>query len=412
MTTPLFWLVTAFVFAFGACVGSFLNVVVWRLPRGESLISPPSHCPKCNHPLRAWDNIPIIAWLTLRGRCRYCEAPISVRYPLVETATAVLYSLVWWRVVAANLSLNTAFAYAFLAAALVAVTLIDLDCLIIPDEITFTGLALALLIALVDPHAVWMADATGAATTGPVLLGTAVQDLVGGLVPGELTGRFATIVNAGAGGILAGGVLWLFLALGNIVWGTLRGQDATGRPLRVTSEGFRIDDVLEDVWQNVPARASRPFKVKLDSVDDFTLKDETRSVCALPALPAELLIHDGNLTAGDVEVPLTDVSNLEGDVVEWQIPREAMGLGDVKLFAMIGALLGPDPALFILLFGAVTGCLVGAGRALFQPSRRHRPIPFGPFLAAGTFMWMFFGPELFHWYSDLLLHLSSTTSSV
>src|SRR6266550_4282072 len=85
-------LIIAFLFILGACVGSFLNVVVWRLPRGESLVSPPSHCPKCNHKLAWFDNVPILGWIMLRGRCRYCAAPISPRYPIVEFATAALFA--------------------------------------------------------------------------------------------------------------------------------------------------------------------------------------------------------------------------------------------------------------------------------------------------------------------------------
>ena len=94
----LFPVVTPFVAVFGACVGSFLNVVVWRLPRGESLWSPPSHCPKCGHAIRAWENVPILSWLFLRGRCSQCGLPISLQYPLVELATMLLFLAVWWRV--------------------------------------------------------------------------------------------------------------------------------------------------------------------------------------------------------------------------------------------------------------------------------------------------------------------------
>src|SRR6476469_2339449 len=81
-----------FVFAFGACVGSFLNVVVWRLPRGESLVTPPSHCPKCNTKLAWRDNIPVFGWIFLRGRCRYCREPISARYPIIEFLTGTVFA--------------------------------------------------------------------------------------------------------------------------------------------------------------------------------------------------------------------------------------------------------------------------------------------------------------------------------
>src|SRR3954451_1463488 len=80
-----------FLFLLGACVGSFLNVVIWRLPRGESLVTPPSHCPKCNHKLAWYDNVPIFGWIFLRGKCRYCSERISARYPIVEFVTAALF---------------------------------------------------------------------------------------------------------------------------------------------------------------------------------------------------------------------------------------------------------------------------------------------------------------------------------
>src|SRR6185295_10763131 len=82
-----------FVFALGACVGSFLNVVVWRLPRGESLVSPPSHCPKCGKNLKWYDNLPIVGWIKLGGKCRFCREPISMRYPLIELITALIFVL-------------------------------------------------------------------------------------------------------------------------------------------------------------------------------------------------------------------------------------------------------------------------------------------------------------------------------
>ena len=81
-----------FLFAIGACAGSFLNVVVWRLPRGESIVSPPSHCPKCGQNLKWYDNLPVIGWIKLGGKCRFCGQPISARYPIVEAVTGTLFA--------------------------------------------------------------------------------------------------------------------------------------------------------------------------------------------------------------------------------------------------------------------------------------------------------------------------------
>src|ERR1700722_1881114 len=93
MTPELHLTIIVFLFLFGSCVGSFLNVVIWRLPRDESLVFPGSHCPSCNTPLQWYDNIPILGWIALRGRCRYCNVLISIRYPIVEALTAGLFVL-------------------------------------------------------------------------------------------------------------------------------------------------------------------------------------------------------------------------------------------------------------------------------------------------------------------------------
>lgn len=137
-------------FAWGAIWGSFLNVVIHRLPRGDSLLTPPSHCPECQTPIRWFQNIPILSYLALGGRCASCRAGISVRYPLVELVTAML-TLAAWQAVAYNPlipSLTIAlglFAFHFLfVAALVAITFIDLDTMLIPDVISLPMLAVGL----------------------------------------------------------------------------------------------------------------------------------------------------------------------------------------------------------------------------------------------------------------------------
>ena len=134
-------LLAFYAFAAGAVVGSFLNVVIHRYPREESIVFPPSHCPHCGYAIRPWDNIPLVSWLVLRGRCRNCREPISIRYPLVELSNALLYLAVFQR---------TGPAYAFVPlAAFVSMTIvlvyIDLDIQILPDAITYPGIALGLL---------------------------------------------------------------------------------------------------------------------------------------------------------------------------------------------------------------------------------------------------------------------------
>lgn len=129
----------------GLLVGSFLNVVVWRVPRGESVVRPPSACPACGAPVRPRDNVPVLGWLLLRGRCRDCSAPVSVRYPLVELATAVLFV-----VVTARFGLDPVLpAYLYLAAVGLALALIDVDCKRLPNALTLPSYpVLAALLAV------------------------------------------------------------------------------------------------------------------------------------------------------------------------------------------------------------------------------------------------------------------------
>ena len=120
---------------FGLCLGSFLNVVVWRLPRRESLVRPASHCPGCGETIRWYDNVPVVSWLVLQGRCRACGTRISPRYILVESLTGVAFALAMWRFGAGWPLL---IAWAFIAA-MVAIAFIDYDHMIIPSWIVFPG---------------------------------------------------------------------------------------------------------------------------------------------------------------------------------------------------------------------------------------------------------------------------------
>lgn len=182
-------MVAVLVGAFGTLIGSFLNVVIYRVPLGKSIVAPPSACGSCGHEVRGYDNIPLISWLMLRGKCRDCAAPISARYPLVELAGAVAFGLVAWRflptVFAAQGGLEVAaavlqlVAYLYLVAISIALALIDLDTHRLPNVIVLP-----------------------AYLVGLALLGAAVL----------LTGSWAALVTAAIGAVATGG-LYLILAL-------------------------------------------------------------------------------------------------------------------------------------------------------------------------------------------------------
>jgi leader peptidase (prepilin peptidase)/N-methyltransferase len=164
-------------FVVGAFIGSFLNVCIYRLPRGESVVWPGSHCPACNQPVAPYDNVPILSYLWLTGKCRRCRAPISVQYPLVELLNGLAYLLVlWWF----GLTWPAA-VYAAFCSALIVVSGIDLEHQIIPDRITLPGLAIGLV---------------AAATILPI-----------------------TLINALLGVAVGGGLLWLLAWLSPYLFG-------------------------------------------------------------------------------------------------------------------------------------------------------------------------------------------------
>lgn len=165
-----FGFVVAFFGAVGLLVGSFLNVVIHRLPRGESVVRPRSRCPGCGAGVRAADNIPVLSWVLLRGRCRACGWAIPLRYPLIEAVTGGLYALVAWHVAPALLLGDGMFALAalhglLLVTLLVGVTMIDLDHMIIPDSMSLGGTVAALALSFVASPATgvtWQLAGAGA----------------------------------------------------------------------------------------------------------------------------------------------------------------------------------------------------------------------------------------------------------
>lgn len=201
------WFFATTVVLVGLLVGSFLNVVVWRVPRGESVVHPPSACPRCGHPIRPRDNLPVVSWLLLRGRCRDCAAPISARYPAVEAATALLFGLTFaWTGLTWELPGRL-----YLAAIGVALTLVDLDTKRLPDAIVLPAYPVSL--AFVALAAANPGGASDWPALGRALLAGAVLFAVYFLLM-VLTGG-----GTGFGDVKLAGVLGLYL--GYVGWSTV-----------------------------------------------------------------------------------------------------------------------------------------------------------------------------------------------
>ncbi len=266
-----FWTISFFVF--GACIGSFLNVCIWRIPRGESLISPPSRCPKCGHPLSWYENIPMISWLFLMGRCRSCKAPITARYFIVELMTALLFSMLFIKAYTFAEPLTILPAYFLMASLAITTAFIDCELRIIPNETTYTGMIAGLLFAGLFPET-WQVSTW----TGSLALSAAAFAVSGGFM-------------------------------------------------------------------------------------------------ALAALAGKFIFK-----------------------------REALGWGDVKYIAAVGACLGVPAAFFAVFAGSLIGAVAGLLIALKKG--RRRPIAFGPFLAAGAVAWMLFGMPVLKAYLSLVSGLA------
>ena len=193
-------MVAVVVVVFGLVIGSFLNVVIARLPRGESVVSPPSRCPRCKERIRPWDNIPVLSFLLLRGRCRHCRRKISWRYPVVELLSGVLLLLLVHR--AENPVVLVPQALFLLA--LLAVAWIDLDTQTIPDVVTIPGVGLGLAASLFAP---------------PGLAGALLGALCGSLslwLVGALYEKTTGVPGMGGGDVKLAAMMGAFLGVGGV----------------------------------------------------------------------------------------------------------------------------------------------------------------------------------------------------
>ncbi len=252
-----------FVFVLGSVVGSFLNVCIYRIPRNLSVVFPSSRCPSCSNPIRFFDNVPVISYIVLRGKCRYCREKIPLRYPLVEAMNAFFYAALLWRF---GPGWNFLI-YCILVSSFIVITFIDLDFQIIPDRITLVGIPAGLVAGsflLPDPF-----------------------------MRGNVLGYRASFIGASSGFLFYYLVAYLSLKL---------------------------------------------------------------------------------------------------------LKKEGMGGGDIKMMTMVGAFLGWKSVILTTFLGSLTGSLAGISLMLFSGKGRGALIPFGPFLALGAVISLFFGQEILIWY--------------
>ena len=354
-------LFATFAFVLGAVVGSFLNVCIYRLPLDLSVNEPKrSFCPACKKQIPWQQNVPLLSWLFLRGRCANCRSRIAFRYFAVELVTALLFLAVWrsfpWQI---------ALAYWVFVSLLIAATFIDFEHFIIPDEITLGGTAAGILACL----------------TVPALMGTG--------------SRLEALLLSAGSAALGYGLLWLVLEAGKLAFGKKRIRLDAPTPFSWTRQDDDAEFVVGDergLWSENFARAK----------DQLHLHCEAAEIDGRDLGPMVLRFHYNRVAVGAEEMELDSLQQITGVVRELQIPREAMGRGDLKFLAAIGAFLGWRAVLFSVFAGSLLGSLVGIATMLIGKRVWSAKLPFGPYLAAGALGWMFFGDALLAWYFGFL----------
>lgn len=350
-----------FAFVFGAVVGSFLNVCIYRLPRDLSVNRPRrSFCPSCKKEIPWYQNLPLVSWLLLRARCANCGNKIAFRYFAVELITALLFLAVWrsfpWQI---------AIAYWIFVSLLIVATFVDFEHFIIPDEITLGGVAAGLIASFILPS-----------------LMAADRRLV------------AVAISAGSAA-LGYAILWLVLEGGKIAFGKKRIRLKEPAAFTWTRKGDDADFVVGEessLWSDYFAREKDLLLLHCNeaAIDDRSLGNVT------------LQCRYDIVMVGKETLSLDKIDCITGIVRELQIPREAMGRGDLKFLAAIGAFLGWRAVLFTIFAGSLLGSVVGLTTLVIGKRVWSAKLPFGPYLAAGALIWMFFGEALIAKYMSLI----------
>jgi leader peptidase (prepilin peptidase)/N-methyltransferase len=368
-------------FLIGACIGSFLNVVIYRVPIGLSVNEPKrSFCPKCKAEIPMRLNIPLVSWLWLRGKCANCRAPIAFRYFGVELLTALLFAAAWWflqssvplgRVLQPELAVLLPLW--IMAALFVAITFIDAEHLIIPLSFT-TAMSVAGLAAA----ALWpkLPDLSGWASLDPLLADGLKQSVLGWVI-----GFFG---------------LWAMVLLGKLAFGKKKAEFAEP----VAWKLIEPDNDTDPIFFEMNGEKTGWWDLFYRKTDRLVIEATEVIANGESSGAGEVIIREQGIELpGGKTIPLEELKSLEGMAVRAVIPREAMGMGDVHLMGSIGAFFG-WAGVFFSLFAASLYAIVAAvlGRIGFGMR-----LPFGPFLILGALTWMFGGWKLAQWYFDSLV---------
>jgi leader peptidase (prepilin peptidase)/N-methyltransferase len=369
-----------FLFAVGACVGSFLNVVVYRLPRGLSLISPPSRCPKCETPLAWYDNIPVLGWIFLRGKCRYCREKISPEYPIVEAITGLLFVFYYVMFFIKRLGppeeMNWPIygLYMALIAGLLAASLIDAELFIIPAGIPWWLAAIGIIVhAAVDQR-----GTAGSLIDPPFALA---------LCAGSSIGLIISII------LLQTGILPLSFPQGDLLEveraelkekadkAAQSGEEAPEIPPEFTAADVRRE-IRKEMLFLMP-----PLVLGGASVFLHTHVPAVRNLWYAAARIDWLNAALGAILGGLIGAFVVWLTRILGS---YALGKEAMGLGDVHLMLGVGAILGAGMATITFFLAPFAGIVAGL---YLWITHSRRQLPYGPYLSlAAAFVMLFYAP--------------------
>ncbi|QDU34059.1 Type 4 prepilin-like proteins leader peptide-processing enzyme [Poriferisphaera corsica] len=404
MNPDIMWLIVFFIF--GANIGSFLNVVAYRLPEGKSIVSPPSACPNCNHQLAWYDNVPILGWLWLRGKCRYCKTPISIQYPVIEFITGFLWALLYYTYYMTDLRPGFGFlgldatwpiflTHIIMISALIAATIIDSKLYIIPLQIPYFVLIIALIalplsVALDAPNFLAL---TGMLNDQPLPIATGAG------------------IGAAIGGILGLGLAFVLLKQGTLKrsfndWDTLMEQfeaeQKASNKTRKHKDRIEAEEVQEEIFYYPHPR--REVLKELAFVFFPTIgiflgmfvaagNDPSQETAASFTQAPWLHVLAGCICGYFVGCGIVWYTRIFGTLA---FGKEAMGLGDVHLLGAIGAVVGALEATLIFFVAPFIGLIaavlmIGASTLL---KGQVKVIPYGPYLAGATYVILIFRNEL------------------
>lgn len=344
----------------GLCVGSFLNVCIYRIPRGLSVNEPKrSFCPSCKKQLPAWQNIPVITWLIQLGKCRNCQAPIALRYLLVEILTGALYLICW-----EFFPMEGAILAILFLTVLVVISFIDVEHQVIPINWTSVTAVIAIIAAFFTTDLlIFLEQSKG------------IQDAIIGWVAG-----FAS--------------LWAVVLLGKMAFGKKKHQFDEPLAWSVV-EGHEDDPQVHLMLDGEPNSWDELFY--RDS-DKLLIRGHSFKVDGKRVAGKEIILKKTFFTIGEERWEMEALKSLEGKAEGVVIPREAMGSGDPHLLAMIGAFLGWEAVLFTIFASSIYAIVA----AIIARVGFGKPLPYGPFLALGAVTWLFDGWKLWVLYFEAI----------